>query len=707
MRRTTSRYHFSIGSLIVGLLCIGIMPAAAEQITTGTLVEDMVDLYRLGDFPVPAYKTIQFSSYDHTSTLPGGPNWFANSDGFGNEPVPNFEEVLELPQGDQPGRYVICDVEGPGAIVRTWTAAIEGKVQLFLDGQDEPIYDGSAQEFMLQPWMTYYESQGVSPDLFANTFAQRNAGYFPIPFAKRCRMIWIGNHKRIHFYQVQIRMYDKDANVTTFKPSDLKTYKKEIERAAGILEDPQGQWNYVSDAKALPLKATVAGGQQAELYKTDKGGAIERLTLKVKADDLQRALRQTILHIYFDNYPWAQVECPVGDFFGSAPGINPYDQVPFTVEPDGTMTCRFVMPFESSCRIVLDNRGQQQVAVTGSLLPAPYEWKKDSTMHFRARWRVDHDLVASGGDAAQDLPFLIAAGKGVYVGTTSMLMNPNNVPSPGGNWWGEGDEKIFVDDDFRPSTFGTGSEDYYNYAWSSHDIWISPYCGQPRNDGPANRGFVTNQRWHVLDPLPFQSRLDFYMELYHHERTPGVAYARVGYHYALPGLMDDHVAITDEDVRHIELPANWQPVSRGAAYNSKFYPPEELMIGSADSRTVKDNLYAGGELFVWEPKKEGQEIKFRIPIEEKWKYRVHLVWSLTPDSGTVSVWLDGKKLMGGDDAIVNLYKPHRSVLRQVTGELYELDKGEHTLTIRYEGPADGAPDDANDIGIDFIWVQKR
>ena len=32
-------------------------------------------------------------------------------------------------------------------------------------------------------------------------------------------------------------------------------------------------------------------------------------------------------------------------------------------------------------------------------------------------------------------------------------------------WWGEGDEKVFVDGEKFPSHFGTGTEDYYGYAW--------------------------------------------------------------------------------------------------------------------------------------------------------------------------------------------------------------------------------------------------
>ena len=201
------------------------------------------------------------------------------------------------------------------------------------------------------------------------------------------------------------------------------------------------------------------------------------------------------------------MQSPVGDFFGAAPGINPFQSLPFTVGLDGTMVCRFVMPFERSCQIELHNRGEQAVSVKGSVLAMPFEWN-DRSMHFRARWRADHDLTASNREV-QDLPFLLAQGKGVYVGSTSYLMNPCPVPTPGGNWWGEGDEKVFVDEDTRPSIFGTGSEDYFNYSWSSPDIFAYPYCGQPRNDGPGNRGFVTNFRWHVLDCDAVQERHSF------------------------------------------------------------------------------------------------------------------------------------------------------------------------------------------------------
>ena len=94
----------------------------AEPVTTGTLVNEMVDMLRLTYFPDPYFKTVQFSSYDHRSIHPGGTDWFANSDGFGNEPVPNFEDIVREPDSEGIGEYQICDVKGPGAIVRVWTS---------------------------------------------------------------------------------------------------------------------------------------------------------------------------------------------------------------------------------------------------------------------------------------------------------------------------------------------------------------------------------------------------------------------------------------------------------------------------------------------------------------------------------------------------------------------------------------------------------
>jgi len=115
-----------------------------EVISTGTLLYDMIDLGRLTYLPEVKYKTIQFSSYDRRSTLPGKPDWFQNSDGFGKEPLPGFAETLSEPDSSGMGRYLICDLDTPGVIVRTWTAMINGTFTVWLDNLNEPAYEGPA-----------------------------------------------------------------------------------------------------------------------------------------------------------------------------------------------------------------------------------------------------------------------------------------------------------------------------------------------------------------------------------------------------------------------------------------------------------------------------------------------------------------------------------------------------------------------------------
>ena len=676
-----------------------------SPLTTGQLLREMTDLSRLADLPQPFYKTIQFSSYDRTSALPGGPGWFANNDGFGNEASPNFEAVLKEPGEDGIGEYLICDVDGPGAIVRTWTAACTGDIRLFLDGSKTPLYEGPAPEFLTCPYRAFAKQLGIDEAILNGTFQQSLAGYCPIPFAKRCRMIWIGDVKKVHFYHVQIRRYDSGAAVKTFEPEDLRTYATDLQNTSRLLADPEGQCPTASKKAPRSIAATVPARSEQEVLKLEGPQALERLTLKVHAQDLDLALRQTILNVICDDYPWGQVQAPIGDFFGAAPGVNPFNSLPFTVLPDGAMTCRYVMPFKSSLRIVIDNRGEQQVTVTGSARPMDYQWNDETSMHFRARWRVDHDVVASN-TAVQDMPFLIANGCGTYVGSALMLLNPCGVPTPSGGWWGEGDEKIFVDDDAFPSTFGTGSEDYFNYGWSVPDIFGHAYCGQPRDDGPGNRGFVTNQRWHIIDDLPFRSRLAFYLELFSHMRTPGMSYARIGYHYARPGTMDDHVAITDEDVRPVSLPANWQPVANGAMRNSRYYHAEDLARPGPRVTREQDNLWAGSQLLVWHPSKTGERLELSVPILEDGKYALHLAFALHNQAGRVSTRLNGNPIsFNKDDAVIDLYGPCRVMSRQYGTDAVELTKGEHVLIVQYEG----APESVSEpkIGIDYVAVQKK
>ena len=676
-------------TLLVLFLFPGVFLSHGQStVTTGSLVSEMADLERLSTSSNTKYRSFQFSSYDRRSVSPDKPGWYANADGFGNEPIPAFEKTLKEPDADGVGEYLICDVKEPGAIVRLWTARIGGTIKMFLDGKK--VFDGSAEKFF---WEFPKEVGNMDGIELNGAFRQYDALYFPIPFAKSCRIEWSGKLTDLHFYHVGFRLYDKSVKVKTFQPEDLVTYRKEIELAAKALTSP--------DAIALSGETQKASkiiqvGQKQTILKIDGSRAIEQLKIKINTLNPNVILRQAILRIFFDDASIPQVESPVGDFFGAAPGINPYVSLPLSVDKDGTMTCRFVMPFEKSALIQIENMSGQEIDIEASASSRPYAWNNNS-LYFRALWRINHGLKSSVQDVI-DLPYLLAMGEGRIVGAACYLMNPSSVPSANGNWWGEGDEKIFVDNDVFPSFFGTGSEDYYNYSWSNPSIFFYPYCGQPRNDGPDTRGFVTNFRWHIIDDIPYKSKAAFYMELYSHEvEVPGFIYARMIYNYAKAGLLNDHSPITADDVRPMEMPV-WNPVAYRGSIDYRFVNAEVAFRGRANTSFEYDPIWAGGKIFVWKPQSVGEKINFEINTTEG-KKDAMISFGHMPGAGKVKIYVNDKPVSTGVDGIIELSDDFRTLNRSHSTGSVDFVKGRNIITLENLSP-DGAK-----IPVDFLWIK--
>ena len=669
------------------LLLSGIFTTYGQQvITTGTLISEMTDLERLTTYS--NYRSVQYSSYDRSSVSPEKPGWYANADGFGNEPIPAFEKVLKEPDADGVGEYLICDVKEPGAIVRLWTARSGGNIRMLLDGKK--IYEGAADKFY---WGFPKEIGNLDGIEFQGIFRQFDALYFPIPFAKSCRIEWIGKLSEAHFYHVGLRLYDKNTKIKTFQPEDLVTYRKDIEQAAKTLAAPdaialKGETKKASN-KILP-------GQKQAILNIEGARAIEQLKIKINTSDPDVTLRQAILRIFFDGASIPQVESPVGDFFGAAPGINPYVSLPLSVNKDGTMTCRFVMPFEKSALIQIENMSGQEIDVETSVSSRPYTWNKDNSLYFRALWRINHGMKSSEQNVL-DIPYLLAMGEGRIVGAACYLMNPSSVPSANGNWWGEGDEKIFVDNDVFPSFFGTGSEDYYNYSWSNPRIFFYPYCGQPRNDGPDTRGFVTNFRWHIIDDIPYKSKAAFYMELYSHDEVPGFIYARMIYNYGKAGLLSDHSPVTVDDVRPMEMPV-WNPVAYRGSIDYRFVNAEVALRGRTNTSYEYDPIWAGGKVLIWKPQKAGDKINFEINTTEG-KKDAMISFGHMPGAGKIKIYVNDKPVSTRGDGIIDLSDEYRTLNRTHSTGNVDFVKGRNIITLENHS-SDGAK-----IPVDFLWIK--
>ena len=238
-------------------------------------------------------------------------------------------------------------------------------------------------------------------------------------------------------------------------------------------------------------------------------------------------LRSTTLTITFDDEE--TVSAPLVTFFGTGPDLVPYRSLPMSIEPDGTLICRFPMPFRKRAVVRVSRDGDGAAELHGSVTVDAAAFDAAS-MLFRATWRPRAVLRTR---PFQDWHIATLEGTGQQVGTLLDVENPAGVA-----WWGEGDEKLFVDGESFPSLFGTGTEDYFGYAWSSAETFAHAYHAQTRAPAGSFAGLFSMNRFLVLDPVPFERSLRFDLEIWHWTDT-SIAAEAILYWYARPGARDD------------------------------------------------------------------------------------------------------------------------------------------------------------------------
>jgi len=184
------------------------------------------------------------------------------------------------------------------------------------------------------------------------------------------------------------------------------------------------------------------------------------------------------------------------------------------------------MPFASRALVEVENDGPQAVAMSWEAVHAPLDRAADSLLRFHAKWH--RDLPPPRPDRHPDWTLLQTQGRGRFVGTQLHVWNP------AGGWWGEGDEKFFIDGEKFPSTFGTGSEDYFGFAWSSATTFNEPLHGQPVNQN--NAGHASLHRWHIADNVPFQQSFEGSIEKYFPDSRPTLYATAVYWYLAADGI---------------------------------------------------------------------------------------------------------------------------------------------------------------------------
>ena len=265
----------------------------------------------------------------------------------------------------------------------------------------------------------------------------------------------------------------------------------------------------------------IAPSDTLTLMDTAGPGVISHIWMTVASQDPDH-LKSLVLRMYWDGEGTPSVEAPVSAFFGLGLGdYVSYQSIPLAVAPERALNASFPMPFRRRAKITVENQGQARVDSfyfnidhRAERAPLP-----EDTLYFHAQYR--EALPCAGGDYV----FMTAEGRGHFVGVTlSVVENADG-------WWGEGDDRFFVDGERTPSLHGTGSEDYFLGAWD--------FGGKPFSYGtfgaPVVGRELRGERWsmyrfHLDAPVTFERSLRAAME-HGHGNGRADDFASVAYWY--------------------------------------------------------------------------------------------------------------------------------------------------------------------------------
>lgn len=272
-------------------------------------------------------------------------------------------------------------------------------------------------------------------------------------------------------------------------------------------------------------------GQKLALCELQGAGCITHIymTMASVSDKEQEPWlhRKVTLRMYWDGETNPSVQAPIGDFYGMGHGITKnFSSAPLAMSPqDGRgLNCYFPMPFGQSAMIEVESDCEQPVKLYFYIDYELYDRDIDSPLRFHALWRreltegiednVKNAYFAFGGNnrtGEGNYVLLDAVGKGHYVGCNLNIHNLRATRS--WNWYGEGDDMIFIDGEaWPPRLHGTGMEDYFNTAWCPQQEYHSPYHGIILGGGPNWSGKITAYRYHIQDPILFDQSIKVTIE---------------------------------------------------------------------------------------------------------------------------------------------------------------------------------------------------
>ena len=313
----------------------------------------------------------------------------------------------------------------------------------------------------------------------------------------------------------------------------------------------------------------IPAGERVVVGEIEGAGCVRHIWMTMASLPEERHdLRQTVLRMFWDGQATPSVEVPLGDFFGIGFGLRRnFVSLPLQMSPqDGRgFNCWFPMPFAEGARFELENQGTRQRmfyfyidyeehrAIGADLGRFHAWWNRANPSAGTAReqgyTRADYGYgdqrpvgfgLGFGGPWQQpnltgERNYLIleAHGKGHYVGCN---LNVDVFERQVNDWYGEGDDMIFIDGEpWPPRLHGTGTEDYFNTAFCPQQEYCAPYHGitvYSGNEAWPWGGKNSLYRFHIEDPIRFDRSIRVTIESGHNNALAN-DYSSTAYWYQL------------------------------------------------------------------------------------------------------------------------------------------------------------------------------
>ncbi len=542
------------------------------------------------------------------------------------------------PQTVPPENVVAC-IAGPGYIDRIWSANPMGKVRFYFDGSTQPmefdfkdLFTGGAGD----PDQAALARRRQWPFLRPMTFRREGEGdakasdcYLPIPFAKSC----VITLTKPAYYHFGYKTFAPDVKVKTFRlPLTAEEDAVLGEVCDKFLHRGSDPKPVRPGTESIEKTVELPPGEEVVLAELSGPGVIQALHAKLRGKE-RYAHSKVLLTGRFDDESRPSIWSPLVNFFGT--GFQPHDYKSYPLGYiDGEGYCYFPMPFRRRARLAVKNEGTQPATLSYRIVHAPLDDPPAGLMHFKCKYRREE--VCS----TFDYPFLECQGRGRFVGAALA------VDDAWRSWWGEGDEKIWVDDDVFPSFFGTGSEDFFGDAWGIRTLQET-FFACSFLDHNRDHAWTCCYRWMVPDDVPFQKRFRATIENYPETifGTRAVKwdedYTSTAYWYQVPGGSDFFQPV---------------PVQRRRPWGKVPAPPlveaEDVLSAQLDqgAKILNDERldyeFSHGKVLDLGIQQAGDEVSFQGPdliLEGPYTIKVHTPRKV-PRPAAFELFSQGRKL---------------------------------------------------------------